>query len=311
MASWGIVATIKAPVRETLQFVSYHLSLGADQIYIYLDDASEVAFGVLSTHPQVHPIRCDDAWWAKRGRRPIKHQVRQSRNATHAYRRLCRERWLIHMDVDEFLVAPLDVTIATRLNQIDAQTLTARIRPMEQLAGDPTLFKAFIPADHNRRRIVETLYPTYGIFLKAGFLSHMAGKIFVRTGVDDLKLRIHNAFLGEERIQGAEPLTELSLAHTHAKSWEQFRTAYAYRLEKGSYRADLTPERMRDAGGLTLHELFKDITERDGEAGLRAFYDEVVAATPRLTAALEAEGLLRKTDLQLDQHVQRHFPDYR
>ena len=74
MTTWGIVATIKAPVSDTLGFVAYHLSQGAHHIYIYLDDANDEAFSRLNAHPQVTAHVTDDAWWAKRGRRPIKHR---------------------------------------------------------------------------------------------------------------------------------------------------------------------------------------------------------------------------------------------
>ncbi|MDC0343564.1 glycosyltransferase family 2 protein [bacterium] len=307
-AKWGIVATIKAPVDETLRFAAYHLSQGAHRLYIYLDDASEAAFIALNDHPQITPILTDATWWQKRGRRPEKHQVRQSRNATHAYRRLAKVDWLIHMDVDEFLVTatPIDEV----LGALGTDVLCARVRPMEQLSEAPGLFKAFIPPGPGRHRLVEEIYPTYGAHLKGGFLSHLAGKIFVRTGQDDLRLRIHNATQGDITNPGEIELGDIDLAHAHAKSWDQFRSAFHYRLDKGSYRADLAPQRAQDRGGLTLHELFQHIEATDGEDGLRAFFDEVSRATPRLIDALSARGLLKEVDLRLAEHLREHFPDY-
>lgn len=308
MITWGIVSTIKAPVQETLAFAAYHLSKGADRLYIYLDDANEETFDALNEHPRITPLRTDDAWWARRGRRPIKHQVRQTRNATHCYRRLARVDWLIHMDVDEFLVseAPVDEILAS----LPEDAICARIRPMEQLAGDPTLFKAFIAQGAERRRLVDEIYPVYGPYLKSGFLSHLAGKIFVRTGQDDLKLRIHNAMLGDDMIKDEIELSEIDLAHAHAKSWEQFLAQFRFRMEKGSYRSDLAPSRSREAGGMTLHEVFRQIEADDGEHGLRAFFEEVATATPRLTKALEDRDLLKRADLQLPSHFRKHFPLY-
>ena len=308
MTTWGIVSTIEAPVADTLRFAAYHLSQGAHRIYIYLDDANEAAFVALNDHPQITPIITDDIWWEKRGRRPVKHQVRQSRNATHCYRRLARVDWLIHMDVDEFLVSTHSIDEV--LQEMPDTAQCARIRPMEQLSGDPTLFKAFVASGAKRHRLVEEIYPTFGPYLKSGFLSHVAGKIFVRTGQPDLKLRIHNALIGDQMIDDVPRLTEIDLAHAHAKTWEQFRAAFHFRLNKGSYRSELAPERARENGGLTLHELFTQIAEQEGEDGLRAFFDEVCAATPRLTRALEAHGLLRRADLQLDAHLRDHFPEY-
>lgn len=307
MITWGIVSTIKASVPETLRFVAYHLSKGALQICIYLDDANDDAFAILKDHPRVTVRKTDDDWWAKRGRRPVKHQVRQTRNATHCYRRLARVDWLIHMDVDEFLVS--DASIGTVLASLPAENICARIRPMEQLAGDPSLFKALTPASAERHRLVEKMYPVFGRYLKTGFLSHRAGKIFVRTGKDDLKLRIHNAMLGDVRIKNEVELAEIDLAHAHAKSWEQFLASYRFRMEQGSYRSDLAPERTRHDGGATLHELFQRLEADGGEHSLRAFFDEVCAATPRLTAALRDHGLLKHADLQLETRVREHFPN--
>ena len=49
------------------------------------------------------------------------------------------------------------------------------------------------------------------------------------------------------------------------------------------------------------------IEAEGGEAGLRAFFNEVCADTPELRATLKAKGLLRLADLDLDAKVSRHF----
>ena len=89
-------------------------------------------------------------------------------------------------------------------------------------------------------------------------------------------------------------------------SW---RSAYAYRLAKGSYRAELKPAIKPEHGGLTLHELFRWIEADQGEAGLRAFYDEVIGDSPDLRARLGAHDALREVDLALTAATVRHFPD--
>jgi len=247
VTTWGIVSTIKAPLKDTLRYAAYHLSQGAHRLYIYLDDANEASFVALNAHPQITAIVTDDMWWEKRGRRPVKHQVRQTRNATHCYRRLAKVDWLIHMDVDEFLVSNEPVT--DTLEALATDAICVRVRPMEQLSGDPQLFKRFIPGGAGRHRLVEDLYPTFGPYLKSGFLSHVAGKTFLRTGHPDFRMRIHTAFEGEDAIPDSAELTNVDLAHAHAKSWDEFLSAFRFRLEKGSYRSELGPERAREHGG--------------------------------------------------------------
>jgi hypothetical protein len=260
----------------------------------------------LKAHPKIRVVTCDDAYWQKLcGKRPQKHQVRQSQNATRAYNRADDVDWLIHMDVDEFLVA--EHPVGEVLAALPAAQKIARIRTMEALAGDATAFKSFIPNGPQRAQIVSALYPTYGEYVKGGFLSHLAGKVFVRTGMADVRLQIHNVFQNDAMIEGPEQQPGIDLAHLHAKSWPDWLAAYRYRLEKGSYRSDLAPNRPRDRGGLSMHELFSMIEAEGGEAGLRAFFNEVCADTPELRATLKAKGLLRLADLDLDAKVSCHF----
>ncbi|KIN64712.1 Glycosyl transferase family 2 [Sulfitobacter noctilucicola] len=306
MQTWGISATILAPTADILRFAAYHLDAGAHRLYIYLDDDNKTAFAALKAHPKIRPTLCDDAWW--NGKRPKKHQVRQSRNATHAYKRRADVDWMIHMDVDEFLVSERPVSdILSTLP--DSQTI-ARIRPMEQLAGDGSHFKAFVPNGPGREKTVDALYPTYGNYIKGGFLSHLAGKVFVRTGIEGARIQIHNAFQNDDMLTGPEDTDGIDLAHCHASSWDAWYAAYRYRHTQGSYRPDLAPNRPRDKGGVSMHELLAMIEAEDGTVGLRYFFDEVCADTPALRKRLADFGLLKLANLDLNTTLAKHFPDF-
>ncbi|WP_299042507.1 glycosyltransferase family 2 protein [uncultured Tateyamaria sp.] len=308
MATWGLSTTILAPTPDILRFAAHHLDQGAHRLYIYLDDANDTAFKLLKAHPKVRVQICDDDHWRKLGgTRPVKHQARQTMNATHAYGRKAEVDWLIHMDVDEFLVP--DRPLAQVLADLPAATSSARVRPMELLGGSDTAFKAFLPARGDRQKTVNAIYPQFGPYLKGGFLSHVAGKLFVRTGLPDMEVRIHNAFQKGQMLPDAAELTDVALAHCHAKSWEAWRSAYAYRLAKGSYRADLKPATKPEHGGLSLHDLFRWIEAEQGEAGLRAFYDEVIGDSPDMRTRLRAHNALREVDFSYDAALARHFPD--
>lgn len=307
--TWGLTATILAPTQDTLRFVAHHLEAGAHRIYIFLDAPNVTAHDALKAHPKVRVTTCDDAYWQKQnGKRPAKHQIRQTVNATQTYRRKAEVDWLIHIDVDEFLIAEQD--IAQILQQQPPDLISARVRPMEVLAGDGNAFKAFIPPGPNRENLVRQLYPAYGDYVKGGFISHVAGKPFIRSGLPDVQVRIHNAFQNGEMIMGSEETAGIDLAHCHAKNWDDWLAHYRYRLEKGSYRAELAPAISREKGGLSLHELFQVIEAENGESGLRAFYDEVIADTPQLREKLAENGLLRQVNLSLDATVAKHFPDF-
>ncbi|NNE53519.1 MAG: glycosyltransferase family 2 protein [Sulfitobacter sp.] len=308
-ATWGVSATIKAPVDEILNWAAYHLEQGAHRLLIYFDDDNHAAHDALRAHPKCLVTLCDESWWQKRkGQRPEMHQQRQTVNATHAYRNAREVDWLIHMDVDEFLVA--DRPIAEILAEIPSDQPTARVRPMEQLSGNPTLFKAFIPPGRDRSRLAAELYPTFGEYLKGGFLSHLAGKVFVHTGLERIHVRIHNVFQAGEMVETPERQPGIDLAHLHAKSWEDWLSAYRFRFERGSYRADLAPNKPQEKGGLSMHELFSMIEAEGGEAGLRAFFDEVCADSPDLRGKLRERGLLRHVNLGLKATIEEHFPHH-
>ncbi len=306
---WGLTSTILAPAPDILQFAAHHIEAGAHRLYIYLDADNAEAFVHLDAHPKVRVTVCDAKYWRQRKRdRPDTHQLRQTANATHAYNRKAEVDWLIHMDVDEFLVS--ERPVADILADRPADPPATRIRPMEQLSGTPSAFKAFVPNGPDRARIVADIYPTFGEYLKGGFLSHLAGKVFVRTGLPNIHVRIHNVFQNGKMLDCDDRQDGIDLAHAHAKSWEDWIAAYRYRVTKGSYRPELGPNRPYEKGGLSMHDLFQMVEAEAGEAGLRRFFDEVSADTPRLRDRLTAHGLLRETDLELDRKIATHFPDF-
>ena len=302
--SWGVAATIKAPVDEVLNFVAYHLDAGAARVFVYLDDANMAARDILWGVDRVTTKLCDDRWWAKHGERPQEHRARQSVNANHAYRRMKQyAQWYAHIDVDEFVWPGQGIDIADILPRQDADTQSLRMHPVEMLQGDGTAFKDRIAWNKGAGRdVAERVYPAYGGFLKGGFIGHTAGKVFVRTAQDGLRVKIHNVFQNGTRNPAETIDPDLILCHAHASSWDQFRTMLAYRMDKGSYRKELPAW-----DGVSRHELFKTLLEELGDAGLRGLYDEVCLDTPRLRNALEKEGLLRICPLDLEAKRQRHF----
>lgn len=308
-AKWGLCATVKTDAQSLLEFCAYHLEAGAHRLFLYLDAPCPDARSHLKAHPKIRVTDCDTAFWSKRKNgRPEKHQLRQTANATRAYRRQAGGvEWLAHIDADEFLwsAQPLGSLLAA----LPEEALCARVRPVESLAGPGEAFKALPPAGAERQAVLARLYPRFGMLTKAGFLSHTNGKLFVRCGLDGLRFKIHNAYLAGIENPCLVELDGGELCHVHARDWESWLAHYRYRLENGSYRSDLAPNRPRSDGGQTLHEVLKAIESRAGTTGLRAFYDELCADTPGHRAKLEAEGLLRIRPLRLDELRRKHFPE--
>jgi hypothetical protein len=303
---WGIVSTIKAPIQDIQNFCAHHLELGAHRIYLYLDDPDQAGVDSLKAHPKLRVRLCTDRFWARNlGHRPKKHQNRQVANAAHAYARRVEVDWLTHIDVDEYLWP--HSALPKQLAALPADCLVARVRPSEalanQTASDLTHFKRLTLERDKRDRQTSEIYPNFGSFLNGGFLSHVQGKLFYRTGIDALTAKIHNVFVGETTNPGQQELTGTELLHMHAKSWEDFLAAFQYRLQNGSYRSELKAQQ----GGLSMHQLFSSIYEDGGEPGLRRFYDEVCTASPELLDRLRAHDLLSSHALELETKRVLHF----
>lgn len=312
---WGIVSTIKAPPREVLNFVAYHLEQGAAQIHVFLDNHNPRAEAALRGHPQVFVTRTDGAYWRGLGRKkPAKHQLRQTANATGCYARAQELDWLLHIDVDEFVCPP--AALGSLLADLPGDQLCARLMPAEALCSDgierldpaTTYCKAWMPRTAENIALDQQLYPQFGSYLRGGFVSHVIGKIMVRTGLPDLELRIHRAFVDGREIAAQAKLEQVDLCHAHVPGWQGWLKLMQYRLEKGSYRAELKPARPAASGGMSLHDIFSHLNAEGGTEALRAFYDEVCLARPELLAQLEAHGLLRRFHLDLSHLRRKHFP---
>lgn len=314
--TWGVVSTIKAPAQDILNFAAYHLELGAHRVHIYLDADEPAARMALKAHPKARVTLCDAAYWRRRKGRPDMHQPRQTANATHCYNRRPQVDWLAHIDVDEFLW-PLQ-PLATQLAALPEGTRSARVHAIEALAPDPAdppaeghlWAKGHARRQKERRTQTNEIYPTYGDHLNGGFLSHVAGKVFVRTGLQGVSLRIHNAFFNREQDTDPPRLAATHLVHLHAQSWEHWQKVYRYRMREGSYREGLKPAPMPDGITLNMNALFSMLEAEGGEEALRAFYREVCTATPELRARLAAHGHLHDIRLDLDAKRRKHFPDF-
>ena len=310
--TWGVVTTAKAPLDDILNFCAHHLSIGAHRIYLYLDDGDAKAAEILSRHPRMRVFETDAAWWAKRGRRPEKHQVRQSTNVRHACNRRQEVDWLAHIDIDELLWPAAD--LGETLGALDHDVKTARVRPAEALAHDPahptddTCFKCLCPDRDTWHALSAKVFPQFGQYLNSGFLSHVQGKVFIRMGLG-MVMKIHNAYLDDIENPNPVELDSVRLLHLHAESWDQWRARFDYRLSKGSYRSELKPPIPAGRGGVPLHDLFQGLLEDQGEAGLRAFYTEICQASPDVITRLQEAGLLFRCNMGLLQKRISHFPN--
>ena len=100
---WGVVATVDEPAALLAAWVAHHLAIGASELHLFLDRPNPEVELLLTGIPKVILHRSgEDGWKDRGGKRPDRHQARQSYNATRILGETTLD-WLIHCDADEFL----------------------------------------------------------------------------------------------------------------------------------------------------------------------------------------------------------------
>lgn len=205
-AGWAVVATVDEPPALVQAFVAWYLTLGADAVFLYFDRPDDPVADLFGGVEQVNIVRCDAAYWAAGGKaRPDKHQVRQVRNATDAYRQ-CDAAWLLHCDADEFLVP--DVPVADVLAAVESATDGLVVPVAERIfataqEGDTVFTGPF-------RRPAKSDRMDDG-FTRRGLTGHALGKAFARCG-RRMNISVHRPKRGGEDVRLALA-SELELLH--------------------------------------------------------------------------------------------------
>jgi len=284
---WGVCTTVRATPEQVLAFAAHHLALGAEHVWVHLDDPGDPAAEALDGLKGVTAIRCDDAHWARMGRRPEKHQRRQVRNLA----RICRRSdldFIGHFDVDEFLTAARPVSGI--LAEVPPDRIMLRAEPYEALHS-PGLADDIFTARHFRRGLhrndpaaLQRLHGPHAGLLPKGMMSHTVGKCLFRTRLEGIEPGIHGARRGQERIDGGPFHPDLALLHFHAEDPARWRAGLEFRLTKGAYQYIPALQAFLTAAG-------------PGE--IDAFYHRVQTATPETLATLSGLGLLLTADLGL------------
>jgi hypothetical protein len=302
---WGIVSLIKAAPRDVLAFAAYHLDLGAHHLHIYLDDPNPEAAEILQRHPKVTVVTCDDSYWnAQKKPRMKTHRMRQVWVATQAYNSTDCD-WLGHIDVDEFLLPEGGKPIEEMLAEVPEDHLGLMLQSADQLeAPGPDGGEAFklthLAAGH-KREVLGRIYSTLGSHLPGGFIGHISGKLFLRTGLDGLRFGIHACHWQAAQVENITNMTGSYIGHAHAASWPQFRKMLEFRLTRGSY------QRAEDNDRLQLGDVIDLVLEEGGEDGLRDFYNEVNGGGPEQRAALARYNMLIDYPLHLPARMVRIF----
>lgn len=300
---WGVVSTVKAPLRAIARFAAWHLEAGAAHLHLYFDAPAPATADFLAAHPAITVTACDDAYWSDKPEKARKtHQLRQAFNASRSYRGSTLD-WLAHIDVDEFLLVPQP--LARTLAAAPPDCAYVRLHPAEMLAQpDPfegeTRFKLTAKAAGARKRDLLEIYPRFGAYVPEGFLSYTGGKNIARVGLPDIRFGIHAVLHKGAKLTNGHVLPDHYVGHAHAPDWSTFQRHMAFRMAHGSYRRKSNEK-------MVLNDILQVLQGEGNPDILREFFDEMCAATPARLDLLRAHDMLVTARLDLDTHVARHF----
>lgn len=289
--TWAVVATVDEPPALVQAFVAWHLALGASEMMLYFDRPDDPAAALFGHLDAVTVTCCDSAHWNRLGnRRPDKHEIRQVRNATHAYGRM-QSDWLLHADADEYLWTAGSVSAA--LDHACPWTDCLVVPVAERVfADDPPAQTIFAGAF---RRPARKGQQTDDELTLRGLTGHANGKAFTRRD-RPVEVSIHRARglkggdLPTEAAQGLEllhfdGLTPLNWVYKLLRKADA--VAYHNGMAASPHRQAQIDAVQADPGAaLALHDRFK-----------RPDFDR-----------LRAKGLLAEPSFDPAVALQQYFP---
>ena len=282
--SWGIVMTAREPAQLVVSNVIFHLSAGASEVLVYLDDPQDPVADMLIPIKGCRVIRCDAAHWGRlaNGRRPKRQTRRQSLNATDAYQNSDLD-WLIHLDADEFVYQkrPLAEELFHAPRTPGYITLPVRERVFVAKHQEALFDGAFRPPFLGRDAFLPALYGELAPFLLHGMTGHAAGKACVPVG-QGLRLAIHAPRTAEN--DKLPPLHSTSSVLLHYDGL----TPLHWVLKLLRY-ATQNPEGMVGPHRMAQLEFTKDCRSLDE---LLEFHDMLKAVDGDQNARLTALGML-------------------
>lgn len=190
--TWAIVCTVDAPVWLIGLHARYHRSLGANQIFYFIDNPAKYTHSDLShLNGMASLIVCNDAYWAQFKARPTKLARRQICNIEYIRTNLTLD-WYLHIDIDEFLHLTED--IQQYIEGLPTEISEVRVKNVERvLSGELSRWaEGYLRLQTISHGLLRNEYGTAAVFFGMGLSNYFHGKSFV-SNRPDIAQNIHGA----------------------------------------------------------------------------------------------------------------------
>lgn len=298
-----IATTVRDPGPALASFLTYHLAIGFEHIYVFFDDPDDRWLGAADAMERVTAIRCDEellAWqrasapgWAKLAPFRAKEvMARQLLNVEHALHLAGRRgvAWLLHIDIDELFMAEERAPdhFAAVPDQV-GQIIYLNCEAVPEQAETEDYFRAVTLFKRNPRACARGAITRWlaGSGHPWFFLAYENGKaaVRVRPGVraEDVHLFDVQA-TGLETISTPDPL----ILHYVNCDLGCFTRKYQHRGAFSDAYFDRWPR-------LPFHLHARDVVATGDRAAIAEFYDRHVLCQGEADALIEAGLALRIT----------------
>lgn len=196
----AIATLTNAPADTINHFIDDHLKLGVAKIVVYLDDPSSLNIHDIRQENRIDIISCDDEFWKSRGfkEKPSYVEFRQMEVFNEYYLK-SEHPWLGLCDIDERFVPKtsfqdLFASIDDSIQELKATSWEAAWPTFADDVSDFSATYCRRPIlSEDRLKWIERQKPLFFSLSDKGIVGHPYGKVILRTGIRNIKMRIHGA----------------------------------------------------------------------------------------------------------------------
>lgn len=134
--------TLDCPTTILIPWVSYHLNIGINHMFLFFDNPESPALAAVEQDPRVTAVRCDADYWpggaAKREKLTLHQRQWYNANKALAWAREKGFEWILHIDSDELIYHPGQLRTALASVPQDIEVVRFRVYEAvpEQLHSD-------------------------------------------------------------------------------------------------------------------------------------------------------------------------------
>ena len=307
--SYGTITTLKQSVQQTLEFVHYHLNIGADRVVLFFDDPRDPAIARVEGYDRVVAVRCDAThWYEALGYVPdtMSEKIRANMRVGCEMLRAADVEWGICLDADELLHNRNQRRLQGHLEGFARDVGVVKVWPVESVLTDDMRERTFASTWFRRRPLSNS-----GLSARAksaalklatrgrrevtrdGFFGHVEGKAFVRLRHRLEDYRHHNPRPASAFARQEESVP-IWLLHFDCPEFSEWKLRWERRVTGESRQVNIGDKRARQ------QEIIADAVAR-GDRAMRRLYRKWFFVSRPERAYLRAFRLIAR--IPLDQRL--------